>query len=132
MTVVRIDHIGIAVSSIADALKLYRDVLGLKVAAVETVTEQKVKVAMLPIGDSRIELLESTDSESPIARHIEKRGEGIHHLALGVQDIGETLRMLKKKGVPLIDNEPRRGAGGSKMAFLHPKGTKVLLEVVEH
>ncbi len=130
--IVNIDHIGIAVNSIEDAVKLYRDVLGLKVGEVETVEEQKVKVIMIPIGESRIELLESTDSEGPIAKYIEKRGEGIHHLALKTTNIQGMLKTLKEKDVPLIDMEPRIGAGGAKMVFLHPKGTKVLIELVEH
>ena len=130
--IVRIDHIGIAVNSIEDAVKLYSDAFGLKVGEIETVEEQKVKVAMIPIGESRIELLEPSDSEGPIAKYIEKRGEGMHHLALEVSDIQGMLKVLKEKGVPLIDMEPRIGAGGARVAFLHPKGAKVLIELVEH
>jgi len=130
--IVKIDHIGIAVNSIDDALKLYTDAFGLKVAEIETVEEQKVKAAMIPIGDSRIELLEATDPASAIAKHIEKRGEGIQHLALEVSNIQATLEALKEKGIPLIDTKPRIGAGGTKVAFLHPKATKVLIELVEH
>ncbi len=130
--IVRIDHIGVAVNSIEDAVKLYSDVFGLKVGEIETVEEQKVKAAMIPIGESRIELLEPIDSEGPIARYIEKRGEGIHHLALEVSDIQGMLKTLKEKGVPLIDMEPRIGAGGAKIIFLHPRGAKVLIELVEH
>ena len=130
--IVRIDHIGIAVNSVEDAVKLYSDAFGLKVGHIETVEEQKVRAAMIPIGESRIELLESTDSEGPIAKHIEKRGEGIHHLALEVSDIQGMLEALKEKGIPLIDMEPRIGVGGARVAFLHPKGTKVLIELVEH
>ena len=87
---------------------------------------------MIPVGESRIELLEPTDAEGPIAKHLEKRGEGIHHLAFEVSDIQGMLKALKEKGVPLVDTEPRIGAGGSKIAFLHPKGTKALIELVEH
>ena len=130
--IVRIDHIGVAVNSVEDAIKLYSDAFGLKAGDIETSEEQKVRIAMVPIGESRIELMESTDAEGPVAKHIEKRGEGIHHLALEVTDIQGMLESLKSKGFPLIDAEPRIGAGGSKVAFLHPKGTKVLIELVEH
>ncbi len=130
--IVKIDHIGIAVNSIEDAVKLYTDVFGLKVKEIEAVEDQKVKIAMIPVGESRIELLEPTDLEGPIAKHIEKRGEGMHHLALGVSDIQGMLEILKEKGVPLIDMAPRIGAGGSRVAFLHPKGTRILIELVEH
>jgi len=127
----KIDHIGIAVNSIEDAVKLYTDALGLKVSAITIVEEQNVRVAMIPLGESRIELLESTNSAGPIARHIEKRGEGIHHLALEVDDIQDALQTMVNNGIPLIDEKPRIGAGGSRIAFLHPKGTKVLIELVE-
>ena len=130
--IVKIDHIGIAVNNLEDAVKLYTDVFGLKVSEIETVEEQKVKVAMIPIGESRIELLETTDPEGPLGKYVEKRGEGIHHLALEVSDIRGLLEILKGKGVPLIDEKPRIGAGGAKMAFIHPKGAKVLMELVEH
>ena len=130
--IVKIDHIGIAVNNLEDAVKPYTDALGLKVGEIETVEEQKVRIAMIPIGESRIELLESTDSEGPIAKYIEKRGEGIHHLALEVSDIQGMLKKLKEKDIPLIDIEPRVGAGGSRCAFLHPSRTKVLIELVEH
>ncbi len=130
--IVKIDHIGVAVNSVKDALKLYTDAFGLKAGDIETAEEQKVRVAMIPVGESRIELLEPTDSEGPIAKYIEKRGEGMHHLALEVSDIQGMLEVLKEKGLPLVDREPRIGAGGTKTAFLHPKGTKVLIELVEH
>ena len=130
--VVKIDHIGIAVNNVDDAVKLYSEALGLKVKEIETVEEQKVRVAMIPVGESRIELLESTDPEGPIAKFIEKRGEGMHHLALEVSNIQGMLETLKGKGIPLIDEKPRIGAGDSQVAFLHPKGTKVLIELVEH
>ena len=129
----KIDHIGIAVNNVEEALRLYCDVLGLNIEDIEreTVEEQKAKVAMIPVGESQIELLESTDPEGVIARYIDKRGEGIHHLAIGVDDIKATLETLKEKGIPLVDDEPKNGAGGSKAAFLHPKATKVLLELVQ-
>lgn len=132
--IIRIDHIGVAVNSVEDAVKLYTDAFGIKAEDIEmeTVEEQKVRAAMIPVGESRIELLESTNSEGPIAKYIEKRGEGMHHLALEVSDIQGMLKTLKEKGLPLIDMEPRIGAGGAKVAFLHPKGTKVLIELVEH
>jgi len=131
---IKIDHIGIAVNNIEEALKLYCDVLGLKPEEIEreTVEEQKVRVAMIPVGESRIELLESTTPEGIIAKFIASKGEGIHHIAIGVSDIKGNLEKLKERGVPLVDTEPRIGFGGSKMAFLHPKATKALLELVEH
>lgn len=128
----KIDHIGIAVSNLEDAIKLYSDVLGLKVKEIEVVEEQKARVAIIPVGESTIELLESTAPEGPIAKHIEKRGEGIHHLALRVNNIQDMLEILKGKGILLIDEKPRKGSRNTKIAFLHPKGTKALLELVEH
>ena len=129
----KIDHIGIAVNNVEEALKLYCDVLGLKPEEIEreTVEEQKVRVAMIPVGESQIELLESTTSDGVIAKFIASKGEGIHHIAIGVSDIEGKLEKLKEKGIPLVDAEPRTGFGGSKMAFLHPKATKALLELVE-
>jgi len=130
--IVKIDHIGIAVNNLEDAVKPYIDALGLKVEEIETLEEHKVKLAMIPIGESRIEFLQPTDSEGPIAKYIEKRGEGIHHLALEVSDIQGMLKILKEKGVPLINTEPIIGAGGVRCAFLYPNGAKVLIELVEH
>ena len=128
----KVDHIGIAVSNLDEALKVYSEAFGLKVGGTEIVEDQKVRIAFIKVGESRIELLESTDPEGPIAKHIEKRGEGIQHIALGVSDIEGTLQSLKEKGVRLIDETPRIGAGGAKIAFLHPKATKgVLLELCE-
>jgi methylmalonyl-CoA/ethylmalonyl-CoA epimerase len=127
----KIDHIGIAVNSIDDAIKLYTEYLGLKVTAIETVPEQKVRVAVIPVGDSRIELLESTDPEGPIAKHIKTRGEGLHHIALEVKDIEGALAVLEQKGVPLVDKKPRIGAGEAKIAFLHPKAAKALVELTQ-
>lgn len=129
----KIDHIGIATRGIDEAAKFYRDVLGLEVAEIEDVAEQKVRVAMLPIGESRIELLEATSEDSPISRFLEKRGPGIHHLAVRVDDIQTALAELKQKGAHLIDEEPRRGAGGCLVAFVHPSSTGgVLLELVQN
>jgi len=128
----KIDHIGIATRGIDDAAKFYREVLGLEVAETEEVAEQKVRAAMLPIGESRIELLEATSEDSPISRFLEKRGPGIHHLAVRVDDIQAALADLKQKGARLIDEEPRRGAGGCLVAFVHPSSTGgVLLELVQ-
>lgn len=128
----KVDHIGIAVSNLDEALKVYSEAFGLEVGGTEVVEDQKVKIAFIKVGESRIELLESTDPEGPIAKHVEKRGEGIQHIALGVTDIESTLKDLKEKGVRLIDETPRIGAGEAKIAFLHPKATKgVLLELCE-
>jgi methylmalonyl-CoA/ethylmalonyl-CoA epimerase len=132
MKTLKIDHIGIAVKSIAEARKLYEGILGLKYEGSETVAEQKVTTAFFPIGDTEIELLESTDPEGPIAKFIEKRGEGIQHIAFRVENIEEALEELKKQGIHLIDEKPRIGAGGAKIAFLHPKATGgVLIELCE-
>ena len=132
--IVKIDHIGVAVSRIDEVVGLYATVFGLKEAdiEIETVEEQQVKAAMIPTGDSRIELVESTDPEGVIAKYIERKGEGLHHLAIEVTDIEGMLDTLNKTGVPLVDTKPRIGVGGSKAAFLHPKGTKALIELVEH
>jgi methylmalonyl-CoA epimerase len=128
----KIDHIGIAVRSIEKTSELLSNILGLKVAGEENVEEQKVKVAFLPLGDSELELLESTSPEGPIARFIEKKGEGIQHIAFRVDNIEKTLEKLKKEGVRLIDEKPRYGAGGAKIAFLHPKSTNgILIELCE-
>jgi methylmalonyl-CoA/ethylmalonyl-CoA epimerase len=125
-------HIGIAVKSLEEAIDLYRDILGLGFEGTYVSQEQKVKAAFFSIGtDTRIELLEPTTSESSIARFLEKRGEGVHHIAFQVQNIEDTLNQLKKKGVELIDNEPRKGAHETKIAFIHPKSTRnVLIELV--
>ena len=132
MNCTRIDHIGIAVTSLEEGLKFYEEVLGIKSTETEVVDEQKVKVAFLPCGDSELELLESTDPEGPIARFIEKNGEGVQHIAIRVDDIDAALAEMKEKGVRLIDETPRYGAGGARIAFVHPKATKgVLLELCE-
>lgn len=129
----RIDHIGIAVKSLADAVKVYQDAIGLDVAGYDEVDEQGVRVAMLTIGESRIELLEPTRSDSPIEKFMTKRGEGIHHIAVRVDNIEEALERLKAKGARLIDSTPRRGAHDTRIAFIHPSSTHgVLLELVEH
>ncbi|HHV78275.1 MAG TPA: methylmalonyl-CoA epimerase [Firmicutes bacterium] len=128
----RLDHVGIAVRSIDEASRLYVDILGLKVHGVEVVPEQKVKVAFIPVGDSEIELLESTAPDGPVAKFIEAKGEGIQHIALRVTDIEEALKKCKEVGLRLIDETPRKGAGGARIAFVHPKGTNgVLLELCE-
>lgn len=131
MKVLRIDHVGIAVKSLEEARKLY-EALGLKVTDIEEVAEQKVRVAFLPLEGSEIELLETTDPEGPIGKFIEKRGEGIQHIALRVDNIEAALEELKGRGFQLIDQKPRYGAGGARIAFLHPKSTSgVLLELSE-
>ncbi len=132
MKVTRVDHVGIAVKDLEESLKFYTEILGLEAHGSEVVEEQKVKVAFLPCGDSELELLESTAPDGPIAKYIEKKGEGIQHVALRVDNIEETLAELKEKGVRLIDQTPRYGAGGARIAFLHPKATNgVLLELCE-
>ncbi|MBP7892610.1 MAG: methylmalonyl-CoA epimerase [Firmicutes bacterium] len=128
----KVDHIGVAVSNLEEALKIYTDVLGLKLHGAEVVEQQKVRVAFMPVGDTEIELLESTDPEGPIAKFIEKRGEGIQHIAFRVDDLEEALEQMRQKGVRLIDEKPRYGAGGARIAFLHPKSTGgVLVELCE-
>jgi len=130
MKVLKIDHLGIAVHSIEEAKKLFQDTLGLKFEGSETVAEQKVTTAFFPVGDSEVELLESTAPDGPIAKYLEKRGEGIQHIAFRVENIEEALAELKEKGIRLIDEKPRMGAGGAKIAFLHPKSTHgVLIEI---
>lgn len=128
----KIDHIGIAVKDLDEVLKFYENTLGIKCKGTEVVEEQHVKTAFLPLGDSEIELLESTSDDGPIAKFIEKNGEGIQHLALRVDNIESVLDEMREKGVRLIDEKPRIGAGGAKIAFLHPKSTHgVLLELCE-
>jgi methylmalonyl-CoA/ethylmalonyl-CoA epimerase len=127
-----IDHIGIAVKSIDEAKKFWVDALGLKLSRIEEVPEQKVRVAMLKAGDTTIELLEPTSPDSPIQRFLEKRGEGLHHLTLRSDNLTEQLKKLKSANVTLIDEQPRPGAGGTKIAFLHPKSAHgVLVELCE-
>ena len=129
----KIDHIGIATDGIDDALRFWRDALGLEVEHTEVVEEQGVRVAMLPAGEPRIELLEPTGPDTPVARFIGKRGPGLHHVAVRVPDIRAALARLKREGARLIDEEPRVGAGGCLVAFIHPSAAGgVLLELVEH
>ena len=128
----KIDHIGIATNDIEQMASIYRDALGLTVVETEDVASQKVRVAMLPVGESRIELLEATAADSPISKFLAKRGPGIHHVAFNVDDIRAALAELKSKGARLIDEEPRTGAGGCLVAFIHPSSTGgVLIELVE-
>lgn len=136
----KIEHIGIATNSIEDALRFWRDALGLEVAATEGVDEQGVRVAMLPVGETRIELLEATRDDSPIAKFLAKRGAssssrgggGVHHIAVRVDDIRSALARLKEHGARLIDEAPRAGADGCLIAFIHPASTGgVLVELVE-
>ena len=132
MKIEKIDHLGIAVNTIAEGESFWTDVLGIKVEATETVESQKVITAFLPVGESEVELLESTSPDGPIAKYIEKKGQGIQHVAFRVKDIDAALDELKEKGVKLIDQKPRIGAGGARIAFLHPKATKgVLVELCE-
>ena len=129
----KIDHIGIAVKSLVESIKVYEDVLGLTVTGYDQVDDQGVRVAMLNIGESRIELLEPTGPDSPIEKFMTKRGEGIHHIAVRVDNIEQTLERLKAAGVRLVDSVPRRGAHNTRVAFIHPSSTHgVLLELVEH
>ncbi|MFC7370476.1 methylmalonyl-CoA epimerase [Fictibacillus iocasae] len=128
----KIDHIGIAVTSLDESLPFYVNVLGLKLEAIETVAEQGVKVAFLAIGESKIELLEPTDPSSAVAEFIAKRGEGVHHVALGVSDINQRIAELKQHGIQMIHDQAVKGAGGAEIAFLHPSSTrKVLVELCE-
>ena len=132
MKVIKIDHLGIAVNSIDQAKAFWSEVLGLSFEGDETVAEQKVTTAFFPVGESEVELLESTAPDGPVAKYIEKRGQGIQHVAFRVEDIEAALAELKAKGVRLIDEKPRIGAGGAKIAFLHPKDTHgVLVELCE-
>ena len=128
----KINHLGIATKGIDDALKFWGDALGLENVHTEEVADQKVRVAMLPVGESRIELLEPTSDDSPISKFLEKRGGGIHHIAVEVDDIESSLAKLKEKGMRLIDESPRIGAEGCLVAFVHPSSANgVLLELVQ-
>jgi len=129
----KIDHIGIAVKSLASAVKVFEDMVGLKVSGYDQVDDQGVRVAMLPIGESRIELLEPAGPDSPIEKFMSRRGEGIHHIAVRVDDIEAALARLKASGARLIDEKPRQGAHNTRVAFIHPSSTNgVLVELVEH
>jgi methylmalonyl-CoA epimerase len=128
----KVDHIGIAVKSIEDALELFRDTMGLELENIEEVADQKVRIAFLPVGETHIELLEPTSPDSNVAKFLEGKGEGIHHIALNVEDVDSALAALREKDVPLIDKEPRIGGGKKKIAFIHPKGThRVLIELCQ-
>jgi methylmalonyl-CoA/ethylmalonyl-CoA epimerase len=132
MSISHIEHIGIAVKNLQDAIPFYENILGLKCYNIEEVKEQKVKTAFFMVGQTKIELLESTDPEGPIGKFIEKKGEGIHHIAFAVKGIEEELKNMEEKGVTLIDKTPRKGAEGLDIAFLHPKSTiGVLTELCE-
>lgn len=132
MKATHIEHIGIAVRNLEEAIPHYEEVLGLECYAIEEVKDQKVKTAFFRVGQTKIELLESTDPEGPIGRFIESKGEGLHHLAFAVDDLSKNLEKLKEKQVNLIDEQPRKGAEGLNIAFLHPKSTfGVLTELCE-
>jgi methylmalonyl-CoA/ethylmalonyl-CoA epimerase len=128
----KVDHIGIAVRSLETTLPFYTEVLKLSLLGIEEVESQKVRVAFLKAGETKLELLEPTTEESTVAQFINKRGEGIHHIALGVTSIEERIIEMKEKGIRMIDEEPRIGAGGAHIAFMHPKSTTgVLVELCE-
>ncbi len=133
MKLTHIEHIGIAVNNIEESVKYYEDILGLKCYAIEEVKDQKVKTAFFMLGQTKIELLESTDPEGPIGKFVAKKGEGVHHLAFAVEGIEGALEELSNKGVQLVDQKPRKGAEGLDIAFLHPKSTGgVLTELCEN
>lgn len=132
MKILKIDHLGIAVNSIDDGKNFWSDVLGLEFEGAETVEEQKVTTAFFPVGESEVELLESTAPDGPVAKFIEKKGQGFQHVAFRVANIEEALEELKAKDIQLIDQQPRIGAGGAKIAFIHPKATGgILVELCE-
>jgi methylmalonyl-CoA/ethylmalonyl-CoA epimerase len=130
--ILKIDHLGIATESIAEGEKFWTDALGIACEGSETIEEQGVTTAFFPVGESEVELLEPTTAESPVANFLSKKGAGIHHLAFRVENIESALNELKQKGVRLIDEVPRRGAGGAKIAFIHPRSTNgILIELCE-
>lgn len=132
MKISHIEHIGIAVTNLQESIKYYENILGFKCYAIEEVPEQKVKTAFFMVGQTKIELLESTTSEGPIGKFIDKKGEGIHHLAFATTNLEEALTEAETKGIQLIDKTPRKGAEGLHIAFLHPKSTQgVLTELCE-
>ncbi len=132
MKISHIEHIGIAVANLDEAIPFYENVLGLKCYAVEEVEDQKVKTAFFKVGQTKIELLQSTDPEGPVGKFIEKKGQGVHHIAFAVDGLAETLPGLEEKGIRLIDKTPRKGAEGLNIGFLHPKSTfGVLTELCE-
>jgi methylmalonyl-CoA/ethylmalonyl-CoA epimerase len=129
----KIDHIGVATNNIEEAARFYQLGLGLGIQDIEEVADQKVRVAMLPIGESRVELLEPTAADSPISKFLAKRGPGIHHIAVAVEDIHQALERLRREGARLIDEQPRTGAGGCLVAFVHPSSSGgVLIELVQN
>lgn len=129
---IKIQHLGVAVGSIDDALAFWRDGLGLELKEIEVVEDQGVRVAMLPLGESRIELLEATGEDTPVGRFVARRGAGMHHLCVEVDDVAARLADLKARGVRLIDEQPRIGAGGALVAFVHPASTGgVLIELTQ-
>ena len=123
MNISHIEHVGIAVENLDDAIAYYENVLGLKCYAIEEVTDQKVKTAFFKVGDTKIELLESTDTEGPIGKFVEKKGQGVHHIAFAVDDVDQSLTEAEENGVRLIDKQKRKGAEGLNIGFLHPKST---------
>ncbi len=128
----KIDHLGIAVESLEESIPVFRDILGLELVDIEEIAEQKVRIAKFRVGGIELELLEPTSPESPIAKFLLKRGQGIHHIAYAVDNIEENIVELIEKGARMIDNCPRTGAGGKKIAFIHPKSTaKILTEICE-
>ena len=132
MKILKIDHLGVAVNSISEGKNFWTDILGLEFEGTETVEEQKVTTAFFPVGESEVELLESTSPDGPIAKYLEKKGAGLQHIALRVENLESALQELKDKDVKLIDEKPRHGAGGAKIAFLHPKATGgILVELCE-
>ena len=132
MKTLMLDHVGIAVEDLDESLKFYSGLLGLELKGTETVAEQKVRTTFLPVGDSELELLETTDPEGPIGKFIAAKGQGFQHIAFRVEDLDGALAELKAKGVRLIDEVPRKGAGGARIAFIHPKATAgVLVELCE-
>ena len=132
MKILKIDHLGVAVNSISEGKNFWTDILGLEFEGTETVEEQKVTTAFFPVGESEVELLESTSPDGPIAKYLEKKGAGLQHIAFRVENLESALQELKDKDVKLIDEMPRHGAGGAKIAFLHPKATGgILVELCE-
>lgn len=130
MGVLKVDHIGIAVESIEETLKFYQQTMNLDLEEIEIVEDQKIRVAILPVGDTRLELMESIHEDAPIAKYIDKKGQGMHHIAFNVDDIDETICEISGKGIRMIDENPRSGAGGAQIAFCHPKSTSgVLVEL---
>lgn len=130
--ITHIDHLGIAVENLDETIAIYRDLLGLEYIGSDEVPEQKVKVAMFKVGESKVELLESTDPEGPIGKHIDKKGQGIHHIAFHTDNIEEDLERMKNQGARLINDSPVQGAHGTKVAFIHPKSSgKVLMELCQ-